>query len=70
MLIRQIPLDESGVAEIARAWLRLQDLGLPIEENQLAAARYLALTPRDVQSAFLKWMRPKDMVRASQGPLP
>lgn len=70
LLLRQIPLNESGVEEIAQEWIRDQDLGLSIDESQIAATRYLALTPTDVQSAFRKWMRPADFVRASQGPAP
>ena len=70
LLLRQMPLNESGVEEIAQEWIRDQDLGLPIDESQIAATRYLALSPVDVQNAFRKWMRPADFVRASQGPAP
>jgi zinc protease len=70
LLLRQIPLNESGVDKIAREFLRNQDLGLPIEESRIAAAHYLSLTPAEVQAAFQRWMRPDDFVRASQGPAP
>jgi zinc protease len=70
LLLRQIPLSESGVDEVAQEWLRNEDLGLPIDESQISAAHYLALTPADLQSAFRKWMRSSDFVRASQGPMP
>jgi len=70
LLLRQTPLQESGVEEIAREWLQNEDLGLPLGESQVAAASYLALTPSDVQRVFRKWMRPSDFVRASQGPAP
>jgi zinc protease len=70
ILIRQMPLDESSVNEIARAFALRRDLNLPLNEPTLAAQRYIALTPADVQAAFRKWMRPADFVRASQGPPP
>lgn len=70
LLLRQIPLTNSGVNEIAQNWLRDADLGLPLDESQIAADRYLGLSPMDVLAAFRKWMRPSDLVRASQGPPP
>lgn len=70
ILIRQMPLRESSIDEIARALAQRRDLGLPLDEPTLAARRYIALTPADVQAAFKKWMRPNDLVRASRGPAP
>ncbi len=70
LLIRQMPLHESGTDEIAQALLARVDLGLPLDEPQAAASRYIALTPVEVQAAFRKWMRPGDLVRTSQGPVP
>jgi zinc protease len=70
MLIRQIPLGESSVDEIAHGLVERADLGLPLDEPTLAAQRYIALDAADVQRAFAKWMRPDDLVRVSQGPTP
>lgn len=70
ILIREMPLEEASVNEIARAFALRRDLNLPLNEPTLAAERYIALTPADVQTAFRKWMRPADFVRASQGPTP
>jgi zinc protease len=70
ILLRQIPLGESGVDEIARSFLTDEDLGLSVDENQIAARRYMQLTAADVQEAFRRWMRPRDFVRTSQGPVP
>ena len=61
---------KSSVNEIARAFALRRDLDLPLDEPTLAAQRYIALTPADVQAAFKKWMRPGDFVRVSQGPPP
>jgi zinc protease len=70
LLLRQIPLEESSVDDIARGFLQRRDLDLPIDEPTTAARRYIDLTPAQVQAAFQKWMRPDDLVRLSQGPEP
>jgi zinc protease len=69
-LLRQLPLAEAGVTEIARGMLARSDLGLPLDEPTLAARRYIALDAAAVQAAFRKWMRPEDLVRVSEGPPP
>ncbi|HXZ68771.1 MAG TPA: pitrilysin family protein, partial [Alphaproteobacteria bacterium] len=70
LLIRQIPLGEASIGDIASGYIARHDLGLPLDEPQIAAQRYIDLTAADVQAAFKKWMRPKDLVRVSQGPAP
>jgi zinc protease len=70
LLLRQMPLRESSMDEIARALANRVELGLPLNEPDMAARRYIALTPEQVQAAFQKWMRPEDIVRTSQGPAP
>jgi len=70
MLIRQIPLGESSVDEIAHGLVGRADLGLPLNEPTIAARRYVELGANEVQAAFAKWMRPDDMVRITQGPAP
>ncbi len=68
LLLRQMPLREASIDEIARALANRMDLNLPLNEPSIAAQRYIDLTPEQVQSAFQKWMRPDDLVRTSQGP--
>lgn len=70
MLLRQIPLSESSVNAIARGFIDRTDLGLPLDEPVIAARRYIALSPKDVQAAFRKWVRPEDLARVTQGPVP
>jgi zinc protease len=70
LLVRQIPLGESSVDEIAGGILGRIDLGLPLDEPTVAARRYIALGPAQIQAAFRKWMRPGDLVRVSEGPAP
>ncbi|HTC16172.1 MAG TPA: pitrilysin family protein [Steroidobacteraceae bacterium] len=69
-LLRQIPLSEASVEEIARGLLGRTDLGLPLDEPTRAAQRYIALDAATVQQAFRKWLRPNDLVRISEGPAP
>ncbi|MGB6603928.1 MAG: pitrilysin family protein [Steroidobacteraceae bacterium] len=69
-LLRQLPLAEAGVTEIAHGMLARSDLGLPLDEPTLAARRYVELDAAAVQAAFRKWMRPQDLVRVSEGPPP
>ena len=70
LMLRQIPLSEASIDQIARGIINRDDLGLPLAEPTIAARRYIALTPMDVQNAFRKWIRPTDFVRVSQGPTP
>ena len=69
-LLRQMPLSEAGLDEIAHALLARTDLGLPLDESRRAAERYIALDAGAVQEAFRKWLRPQDLVRVSMGPAP
>jgi len=70
LLLRQIPLNESSVDDIAHGLLGRVDLGLPLDEPTIAARRYIELGPVEVQAAFRKWLRPDDLVRVSEGPTP
>ncbi len=70
LLLRQIPLNESGIDSIAEELLANADLGVPLDQQRISAQHYIDLTPKDVQAAFQKWMRPGDLVRVSQGPAP
>ena len=69
-LVRQLPLSESGVAEIAQGMLARTELGLPLDEPTRAAQRFIAIDAAGVQAAFGKWLRPKDLVQVSEGPPP
>jgi zinc protease len=70
LLLRQIPLGEDSIPDIARGLLGRRELDLPLDEPTRAAQRYIDLTPAEVQKAFAKWLRPDDLVRVTQGPAP
>ncbi|MBS0578849.1 MAG: insulinase family protein [Proteobacteria bacterium] len=69
-LVRQLPLAESGVSEIAHGMLSRVDLGLPLDEPTNAARHYIGLDAAAVQASFKKWLRPQDLVRVTEGPTP
>ncbi|HEX4618217.1 MAG TPA: pitrilysin family protein [Steroidobacteraceae bacterium] len=69
-LLRQLPLSEAGVAEIAHGMLGRRDAGLPLDEPANAARHYVELDAAAVQAAFRKWLRPGDLVRVTEGPAP
>ena len=70
MLLRDIPLQQASVDQIANAWLGYVALGLPLNEPVVAGKIYIKLTADDVKTAFAKWLRPGDLVQVTQGPVP
>jgi zinc protease len=70
LLLRQLPLGEDSISDIARGILGRRELDLPLDESTRAARRIIDLTPAQVQAAFKKWIRPDDLVRVTQGPPP
>jgi zinc protease len=70
LLIRQIPLAESSEDDIARGLLSRAVANLPLNEPQLAAEQYVALTSGDVMKAFAQWIRPDGFAQVVEGPYP
>lgn len=70
LLLRQIPLNEASIDDIAAGLIERSQLDLPLDEPTRAARHYLDLDAHDIQAAFVKWMRPADLVRVSMGPSP
>jgi zinc protease len=70
MLLREIPLGLSSLESIAREFIHLTVMDLPLDEPTRAAQRYVALTAKQVQAAFARWLRPRDWVQVSEGPAP
>ncbi len=60
-LLRRLPMQRASVRGIAGEYLRLTELGLPIDAAQRAAVRYLTITAADIQQAFSRWIRPDDL---------
>jgi zinc protease len=70
MLLRDIPLSESSVDQIAGGWLSRSELGLPLDEPVRAGKIYSTLGAGDVRQAFAKWLRADGLVQVTQGPEP
>ncbi|HEX5481938.1 MAG TPA: pitrilysin family protein [Terriglobia bacterium] len=68
--LREIPLSESSISSIAGGWIARSTLGLPLNEPELAARRYVQLTAAEIQAAFAKWLRPDGLVQVTEGPNP
>ncbi len=69
LLIRQIPLSESSVGNIASGLIARSMEGLPLDEPLLAARQYLKITAKEVRAAFARWIRPNGFARVIQGPV-
>jgi zinc protease len=69
-MLHRILIDEAGVDDIAHDIIQRCVFGLPLDEPTIAARRYLWLGACEVQAAFVKRLRPDDLVRVSQGPAP
>ena len=69
MLEREIPLAESSEDAIAHALVDRASSGLPLDEPQVAARRYLQVTAEDVRTAFAKWLSVGRLVEVVEGPL-
>jgi zinc protease len=70
LLLRQIPLGESSEDAIAGELLDRATLGLGLDEQRRAAARYLSMTAAEIRSAFARRIRPDDLVSVVRGPQP
>jgi zinc protease len=70
LLLRQIPLSESSEDAIANQLLDRATIGLPLDEQRRAAARYLTMTAAEIRSAFARRIRPSDFVSVVRGPAP
>jgi zinc protease len=70
LLLREIPLAESSVYDIAQKLIDRAIHDLPLDEPIRAARRYLRLTAEEVRAAFAKWLRLGDLVQIVEGPPP
>ena len=69
-VLRQLPMQRASVGAIAALYLRLEDLGLPLDEPQTSAERTLAVTGPEIQQAFARWLRPDGLAEVVEGPAP
>ena len=70
LLLRQIPLSEASMDDIAGGLLSRSLRNLPLNEPIRAAERYRKTTAGQVRNAFAKWIRPSGFVQVTMGPNP
>ncbi|HVN97121.1 MAG TPA: pitrilysin family protein [Syntrophorhabdaceae bacterium] len=68
LLLREIPLSQSSVDRVAKKLLDLSNHLQPLDEPILAAKKYVALSAEEVKAAYVKWLRPDDLVEIVEGP--
>ena len=67
-MLRRLPMQRASVDAVAALYLRLIDLGLPLDTPQVGAQHYYAATSETVQAAFKKYLRPDDLAQVVKGP--
>jgi zinc protease len=70
ILLRDIPLSEASIDDIANGWLSRSGLDLPLDEPVRAGKIYSQMSATEVQAAFKKWLRLGDFAQITQGPAP
>ena len=68
--LRRLPMQRASIAAIAGVYLRLADLDLPLDLQQMAGQRYLAVSAADIRTAFATALRPDDLAMVVKGPPP
>jgi zinc protease len=68
LLLRQIPLSEASMDDIAVSLLSRSQQDLPLDEPLYAARHYRQTSAMQVRDAFRKWIRPADFVQIVVGP--
>jgi zinc protease len=70
LLLREIVLNESSEEAVARGLLARAELGLPLDEPQIASRKLYTLTAAQVRAAFERAIRPHGWVQVVRGPAP
>lgn len=68
LLLREIPLSESSLGDVAHGLLHRATHDLPLNEPIRAAHHYVKLTAHQVMTAYARWLRPDNLVQVSEGP--
>ena len=70
LLLREIVLNESSEEAVARGLVARAELGLPLDEPQIASRKFYALTAPQVRAAFDRAIRAHGWVQVVRGPAP
>ena len=66
-ILRRLPMQRASVPSIASLYLRLVDLGLPLDSEVIASQRYRDITAAQIQHAFATWVRTDDFSEVVRG---
>ncbi|AQU88892.1 peptidase M16 [Komagataeibacter nataicola] len=67
-MLRGLALQSASLDTIAAAYLHFSDLGLPLNQNDIAARAYYTMDAETIRDAFRKWIRPDDLAEIIKGP--
>ncbi len=67
-VLRRLPMQRASVDQVAAVYLRLVELGLPLDTETVAAQRFLAASAPEIQQAFATWLRPDALAEVVKGP--
>ncbi|RFP00251.1 peptidase M16 [Komagataeibacter xylinus] len=68
-MLRSLALQSASLDTIAAGYLHFSDLGLPLNQNDIAAQAYYTLDATAIRDAFRKWIRPADLAEIIKGPV-
>ncbi|GBQ62264.1 M16 family metallopeptidase [Komagataeibacter swingsii] len=68
-MLRGLALQSASLDTIAAGYLHFSDLGLPLNQNDIAAQAYYTLDATAIRDAFRKWIRPDDLAEIIKGPV-
>ncbi len=69
-MLRRLPMQRDSIDGMAGLFLRLSDLGLPLDTPDQGARRIFAATAAQIQDAFKTYLRPDDLAEVVKGPTP
>lgn len=67
-MLRSLALDQVSFNSIAGNFLTLTMQGKPLDADAIAAKKYIAMTPSEIQNVFKRYIRPDGFVTAVKGP--
>ena len=70
LLLGQLATQDESYSQIAGRFLAAAREGLPLDEDVLEAHSELAATPKQVQAAMTRWVRPNGFAQVIEGPAP
>ena len=67
-VLRRLPMQRASVGAVAALYLRLAELGLPWDAEDIAARSYNGVTAAQIQAAFAGALHPEALAQVTRGP--